>query len=302
LLVSIPSANAIRQTAVLRRLAVLLTTVVLALVPLVAAAQLDDPSAEDRPPLQAGTLDRINWYRAEVGVPPASLHAALTESASGHVRYYDANQGSPALTGLGLHLQQPDTDGFTGASIRDRARAAGYTDGAVTENAGFGNLDAAVDWYMGTVNHRLPLIHPNAVDIGMAHSGATGFGIIDVGVRGQAMDIDVPSVYPPDGASNVPSSWDGAETPDPAPGVPRPLGYPITVAFARSQQVEWVALELLDAEGAPLEISTPRTDWMRAAAIIPHHPLAAGSAYTARVEARVDGTPVTKVWSFTTRG
>jgi hypothetical protein len=71
------------------------------------------------------------------------------------------------------------------------------------------------------------------------------------------------------------------------------------VAFARYQQVEWVALELRDAADATLEVSTPRTDWMRAAAIIPHRPLTPGERYTARVEATVDGSPVTQSWSFT---
>ena len=55
----------------------------------------------------------------------------------------------------------------------DRAKAAGYDSGTVTENAGFGRLDAAVEWYIGTVNHRLPLLHPGALDVGIAQSAAT---------------------------------------------------------------------------------------------------------------------------------
>lgn len=40
---------------------------------------------------------------------------------------------------------------------------------------------------------------------------------------------------------------------------------------------------------------------MKAAALIPHRPLERGKSYTARVEATVDGKPVSKEWSFTTR-
>jgi hypothetical protein len=228
-------------------------------------------------------------------------HPALMESAAGHVRYYEANRGAEGLVGMGLHEQTPEAPGFTGVSMRDRAKAAGYGDGAVTENAGFGRLDAAVDWYMDTVNHRLPLIHPSALDIGLAQSAEAGFGIIAVGLRGDPLDIDLPSVYPPRGATDVRTAWDGAETPDPAPGVDRPLGYPVTAAFARFQTVEWVVAELRDASGAPLDVSTPRTDWMRAIAIIPHRPLAPGETYTARVEALVDGATETREWTFTTR-
>ena len=73
------------------------------------------------------------------------------------------------------------------------------------------------------------------------------------------------------------------------------------MAFARYQQVEWVATELRDAAGTRLDVSSPRTDWMRAVAIIPHRPLSPGATYTARVEAIVDGATVTKAWSFTAR-
>jgi len=123
--------------------------------------------------------------------------------------------------------------------------------------------------------------------------------VISVGLRREHQDVSLPSVYPPDGAADVPSSWDGLETPDPAPDIPRPLGYPLTVAFARYQQVEWGTIELRDADDAPLDVSIPRTDWMRAVAIVPHRPLTPGERYTARVEATVDGQPVTKSWSFT---
>jgi hypothetical protein len=271
----------------------------LLMVPAVAVAQ-DESAPTDQPdPSVSTALEAVNRYRERAGVPPMAAHPALVESATGHVRYYDANLGDAALVGMGLHEQRPDATGFTGASMRDRARAAGYGDNTVTENAGFGRLDAAVEWYIGTVNHRLPLIHPDALDVGMARSAATGFHVVSVGLRRDRQDVTLPSVYPPDGATDVPSAWDGLETPDPAPGVQRPLGYPITVAFARYQQVEWGALELRDAADTVLEISTSRTDWMRAVALIPHRPLAPGERYTARVEATVDGQPVTKIWSFT---
>ena len=275
-----------------------LSALMLLVLPMAVLTQ-NEPAPVDQPdPSVSVALETVNRYREQAGVAPMATHPSLMESAAGHVRYYDANLGDPALAGMGLHQQRPEAPDFTGASMRDRARAAGY-DNTVTENAGFGRMDQAVEWYIGTVNHRLPLIHPDALDVGMARSPASGFGVIAVGMRRDRLDVSLPSVYPPDGASDVPSTWDGLETPDPAPGVPRPLGYPITVAFARFQHVEWGTIGLRDAGDAPLEISTPRTDWMRAVAIIPYRPLAPGTTYTARVEATVDGQPVTKSWSFT---
>jgi uncharacterized protein YkwD len=293
-----------RQARPGSQVATLAATLVLTVLSLAGSAQAQE-SETAAPPTSDGAgslaLERINRYRTAAGVPDMAAHPALMESAAGHVRYYEANRGAESLVGMGLHEQTQDAPGFTGVSMGDRAKAAGYRDGAVTENAGFGQLDTAIDWYMDTVNHRLPLIHPSALDVGLAQSAEAGFGIIAVGLRGDQLDIDLPSVYPPSGATDVQTTWDGSETPDPAPGIARPLGYPITAAFGRFQKVEWIAAELRDASGALLEVSTPRTDWMRAIAIIPHRPLASGETYTARVEALVDGATVTKEWTFTAR-
>src|SRR5204863_7455853 len=140
---------------------------------------------------------------------------------------------------------------------------------------------AAVDWYMNSVNHRLPLIHPGALDMGIAVSESSGFNIIQVGVRRDPSGAGSPSVYPADGATGVPTTWDGSEAPDPAPGIPRPLGSPITIAFGVNQRVEWRGAELRDSDGGLLDVSATPKEWMRALAIIPHRPLDASQTYTA---------------------
>ena len=261
-----------------------------------------EPNLVALPAVSSSALETINAYRARAGVAPAAVHPALMQSAAQHVAYYDLNRGDSSLAGMGLHDQRPDAPGFTGASMGDRARAAGYASSAVTENAGFGGLIPAIEWHMNTVNHRLPLIHPSALDMGMAGSEESGFNIIQVGLRRAPAGVTLPSVYPPDGAVGVPTSWNGAEAPDPAPGIPRPVGYPITAAFDVSQRVEWGTVELRDSAGEPLDVSTPRKAWMRALAIIPHRPLEPGRTYTASIEAVADGRTVSRTWSFTTRG
>lgn len=246
-------------------------------------------------------LQLINQYRAAAGVPPARINPSLEKAAQNHVAYYQANRGDPKLAGMGLHAETPGRPGFTGATMGDRARAAGYTQGTVTENASGGGLKQSIEWAMHSVNHRFPLIHPGALDMGYAETGPDGFNIIMVGVRRDRLEVPLPSVYPAPGATGVPLSWSGGEVPDPAPGLPRPLGYPITVAFGTYQTVEWRSLELKGPAGETVPISTPRTNWMRAIALIPHRPLARDATYTARVEALVDGKAVSREWSFTTR-
>jgi uncharacterized protein YkwD len=268
----------------------------------IAALAAQPPVAEvPAEPAEPSGLALINAYRAAAGAPPASIHPALQRSAEGHVAYYEANPNNPSFNGMGLHMQEPERPGFTGKTMGERAKNAGYGSGSVTENAGFGTIESAVQWAINTVNHRLPLIHPSAVDMGYAVSGGNGFGIVDVGLRREKLKVSLPSVFPAEGATDIPTSWDGGETPNPAPGIARPLGYPITVAFGVYQRVEWKELLLLSPNWEPLPISTPFTDWMRAAAIVPHKPLLRGQTYTAIVEAIVDGATVRKEWQFTTR-
>lgn len=257
------------------------------------------PVAQEEPPAWE-PLEQINAYRWLAGAPAASYSLELARSAEGQVAYYDRHRRDPSMAGMGLHNQREGAEGFTGTTMGNRARNAGYTAGSVTENAGFGGIDITLNWAIHTVNHRLPLIHPSVQDVGFATSPETGFTIIDVGLRRTSLTIDLPSVFPGDGATGVPRTWDGGETPNPAPGIPRPLGYPITVAFGVNQRVEWRSLQLLDPSGEQLEVSTPKTDWMRAAAIIPHRPLQPSTAYTAWAEAIVDGKRVAKEWVFTT--
>ena len=252
-------------------------------------------------PLQSPTLSSINGLRALVGAPPARANPKLLQSAQNHVAYYDAHRGDPSLSGMGLHSETPGALGFTGVSFGDRAKAAGYTGGVVNENAGFGGLAAALDWYTNTALHRITLIHPSAVDIGYAESGATGFNIIDFGLTRDRVTTPLPVVYPYAAQTNIPLAWDGGESPNPAPGLPRPLGYPINVAFAIYQQVTWNTFELKDTAGAQVDIHVYTKAWDRTAAIIPVKPLAPGTTYTVAVTATVDGKPFKKEWSFTTK-
>src|SRR4051812_40223023 len=122
---------------VLRRVATSLPALALLVLPVVSLAQ-DEPGPVDTPGATGSVaLERVNRYRERAGVPPMMAHPALVASAVGHVRYYDANVGDDALVGMGLHEERPEAPGFTGADMQDRAEAAGYSDGAVTENAGF---------------------------------------------------------------------------------------------------------------------------------------------------------------------
>ena len=259
------------------------------------------PEAATPTPSENPVLSQINTYRLAAGVAPAQLNQALLTAAEGHVAYYDLNEGDPALAGMGLHQQQPGAPGFTGASFDDRARAAGYSGTAVTENAGFGGLEFAIEWAINTVNHRLPLIHPSALDMGFAESSESGFNIVDVGMTLEAVTIPLPSVYPADGATAVPRSWGRRRNAEPGSRhSPDRSAIRSLLPSPFRSTVEWTSFQLAGPNNQPLAISSPIKSWMNAAAVIPHQPLKPETTYTATVTATVDGDLVTKTWRFTT--
>jgi len=106
----------------------------------------EEPTSVEKASGDPPGLAMINQYRAAAGVSPARINTSLEKAAQNHVRYYDANRGDPALAGMGLHQENSSKPSFTGTSMGDRARAAGYSDGAVTENAGWGRMKAMVEW------------------------------------------------------------------------------------------------------------------------------------------------------------
>jgi hypothetical protein len=184
--------------------------------------------------------------------------------------------------------------------MADRARAAGYSSTSIMENAGSGGLAAAVEWAMFSVNHRFTLIHPGGLDMGLAESESTGFNVIAVGLRRGMSYAVLPSFFPSDGSINVPLRGDGGESPDPAPGIARPLGFPITVCFGLGQRVEWQAVELRGPDGGRVETSMLEKAWLSSVALVPHKPLAPSSRFTIKLTARVDDTLLNREAAFQT--
>jgi uncharacterized protein YkwD len=258
------------------------------------------PGATPGSPAQRA-LDRINCYRALAGVGPLTLDDALNRAAAAHVNYYVQNAGDPSLAGMGLHEETPGRPGFTGADSDARARAAGSTDWYVDENVGLGGTpEATVDWFVNSVNHRENLLHPGTIHLGYAGSTSPPIDVFDIGVGPDRPTVPLPATYPGDRQQSVPTSVDLQETPDPAPGAPRPLGYPVTISFATQDTVTFAIYQITDPAGHPLQLYTAQKQWLRTLALIPAQPLQSDQTYTAQVTGTVNGQPFTKTWSFST--
>jgi uncharacterized protein YkwD len=243
-------------------------------------------------------VDRLYHYRAIMGIAPIKADAALEKAAMGHAAYYRLNFAG--MAGMGLHKQSPGAAGFTGEDWTARARAAGYR-GTVDENVGLAASPArVVDAFVDTVNHRWNMLHPSAVHLGYGIDTTKPIDVMDVGFDRGAGSTDKPAVYPGPNQAGVPTGSHIWETPDPAPGLPRPLGYPITATFALRANVEFGQPSLTDDAGQPVAHSVTTKSWLKGQSIIPHRPLKAGAAYKATVRGKVDGRAFEYTWSFTT--
>ncbi len=244
----------------------------------------------------------VNQARATLGLPPLAKSPELMQAAQSHADYYVRNLGDPSSGGL--HTEVPGKPGFTGRSIYDRANSAGYPLNWIDETFGFLGPARTLDWALDTVFHRYMFVHPSAAHVGYgtASAGRTTVTIFNVGLSpAHTAAVPLPSVYPADGARGVPTVWDGAESPDPAPGIPRPLGPPITLQFGLDDRVDWTGASLHDAAGQTIPAVTSTSEWRRAIALIPRDPLRPAMLYTVVVTGLRNGTPFEFRSEFTTR-
>ncbi len=266
------------------------------------------PVEEDNsaPPQSTGdpVIDRVNMWRVIAGIPGIAKNAELMRAAQSHADYYIANADHPSMAQIGVHREQPGRPGFTGESIFDRAKAAGYAGNWIDEDISL-STDAVdnVDMFVTTVFHRFALLHPSSVAVGYGVASGNGreITVINIGLdRSHQPGVDLPAVYPAPGQSGVPRLWYAYESPDPVPGLPRPVGSPLTVSFLLGQNVEWGPVTLAPANGGPVEVVVVESRWRRSIGITPVKPLLPGTEYFASVSGGVDGRPFSKTWSFTT--
>jgi hypothetical protein len=260
---------------------------------------------QETEPQMVAALATINQYRAWLGVQPLTVDPALQQAAEAHVNYYSLNYGDPDLAGMGLHYETAGKPGFTGESFQDRADAAGYT-GWVNENAGLsGSMTWSLDWFIGTVGHRLTLLDPRYIHIGLAaiNDGDKQFEIIDLGsAEHWSYTWDDPqwTAWPPDGATGVGLSFDG-EAPNPFPDANYPVGYPTTLKYFGDGDLTLGSATLSDASGVVPSFSIIGDGWLTSQTVelCASAPLTPGERYRVHITGTANGAPFTRDWSFT---
>lgn len=200
--------------------------------------------------IEAWTI--INEMRLAGGAGCMNMVPELNRSAQSHCDYRQMNRGNASCT-ADAHSQIMGCPGFTGANVQAREIAAGYPRAlAYTEVAlTYGNNPKlAIPGWMVTPYHRIPLVDPWTTDMGWG--GGPGCDVIDIG-RGMVKPPDSTiSVYPYDGQTEVPTSFNGLESPQPPPPPSGwPSSFPVSIYAQRLNITEHVMTK--DGDSTPLE-------------------------------------------------
>ncbi len=257
--------------------------------------------------VQVQASDWLDALRAQVGVGPVPGHAALHQAAQAHAEFYTLHAGQYQASGLSPHNENASFGaGFTGATVGQRLAAAGYASGAASEVMAFtGSVPGAMQGWLDTVYHRLPMLDPTSFEMGfgLANSGGAQAEVMDVSaVQGSSADPIV--VYPWPGQTGVPAGWSGNEGPQPpAPPGGYPCGPVISARFPSKATVKLHSLKdaqgnavphvWLDAANDPnMQMFDPTTVVLYA-----HTPVADGD-YVVRLEVQVAGQDQVLEWRF----
>jgi hypothetical protein len=229
--------------------------------------------------------------------PLVALDEELARNAALHAHYLTLNPEQQTRW-PGAHEEYPDRPGFS---------PEGSLSGLGSVIAFEATPAAAVQKWLGTFYHRLPLLNPGLFGVGFGAD--SGVIVLDVRSLVLAPWQDHVALWPMEDALDVPRAC-VPEIPSPVPGEDlASLGYPITIQlFFRDEHARvTLALELFRGAAepenlvpchvitpdAPLFVDlAPENVW----GLVPRAHLAAKTSYTARA----NWLGQTRTWSFTT--
>jgi uncharacterized protein YkwD len=261
------------------------------------------PMPADADARAAAAIEDVNRLRHQAGLGCLALSSAIGAAATRHCQYFVANTGSCVAQ---PHREREACAGFTGATFEDRLHVASYAGHPAFEIMAYvGDGQTAVEQWLGSIWHRLPLLSPRVDQAGYGLAG--GCDTMDFGASGASLEMKI-SHFPFADEIDVPTLFNGRdESPEP-PRPPEgwPSGYPITM-WAPGLVVESHALTI-DDSGAAVDHIWLTPEDRRAMGLLgeelmiyAYRPLAAQTRYRVRVAGMRDGAPIEVVWKFTTR-
>ncbi len=253
----------------------------------------------------------INYRRIQAGLQAVTRDARLDRAATAHAAYQQ-------LSNLITHDEVPARPGFTGAAAPDRLRAAGYpldtdarADGEVIAATAEADGFAAAEGLLGAIYHRYLMLEPrfNLAGAGHAHraGGYYWLNVNFVASRGSAgLANGRVVVWPMPDQQGVRSRvFSNQETPDPVANRDS-VGYPVSVHASLGTVLQVSRFSIREYGGNELQVvlldgRSDRDTPPSAAAIIPLVRLRSGTQHDVEFAGSVDGQPVERRWSFTTK-
>ena len=244
-------------------------------------------------------LGIYNRIRSDHGFGPILFDPSFNLAAHAHTNYLCLNKG-------GGHNEDPSLAGYCGMEPSDRVSLFGHV-GSSWEVVATGSKtgpDAIVALWDAPY-HRINMMKPGLVIAGASYKDG------NLTVDGDGMTPDGMYVSPPNAGTNVSTSWENNESPNPTRSFTDPehiLGYPVvaTVYGEKIGSIIIVSSSFTSSDGKEIdryELSSATDNHLTNSAIlIPKKPLEPGKTYTVNLKLRDGlGNVYTKAWKFMTR-
>jgi len=258
-------------------------------------------------------LNWINYRRSQIGMPALARNAVIDTAAQGHSDYQRINN-------VVTHDQTAGKTGYTGARLQDRLQNAGYVFGspnaigevisATSNGSGFYMAEELIT----AIYHRFVIFEPVFKEIGAGAATTSAnysyFTADFVANNGYGTGIAAGTIvtWPFNGQTQVPNNFNSDyEEPDPVPDR-SVVGYPVSV-HTNLDRTLTVQSFTMRAHGTSSDLETrllalgkdSNTTTKSAAAIVPLAQLASATTYDVSFSGAIDGAPVSRTWSFTTK-
>lgn len=240
----------------------------------------------------------IARVRAMAGLPAIDCVDSIGAASQAHAGYMATN-------GVFTHTETEGKPGFTGENPGDRlehAHYAGSTGGEImSQQTGAASVDSGFG-YLNSVYHRAMLLRVETTAYGYGESAAGS--VIDLGRPEDAKQQAQRVIWPPNGATNVPTTYHaGNEAPNPVAPIEL-AGSPISLMTG--QAFEAVDVVLTGPQGrVDATLITHVNDPAKLvrvgeAHLVPKAPLSPSTKYVVLFAFRQAGAPVTLQTTFTT--
>ncbi|QYF96006.1 CAP domain-containing protein [Massilia sp. PAMC28688] len=257
-------------------------------------------------------LNWLNFRRQQAGLSVLPRNALIDSAAEGHSNYQRLNEVT--------HVQEVGKPGFTGVSLFDRLQRAGY---ANPTNYFYGEVISASTSTSGVylaeelitaIYHRFAIFEPRFKEIGAgALADSRGYNVLTINFganNGYGPGLGAGNVvtWPIDGHTNVLRDFNSDnEAPDPVPNQNR-VGYPISVHADADARLTVASFTMRPRGGADIatrllsaDADSVNTKTRSAVSIVPLAVLSPSTTYDVAFVGTLNGLPLTKSWSFTTR-